>query len=210
MIVKWYLTTQKKNSGSYYLYKRNYKQEGKSKSDYVYLGTEEVALRILSDFNSEKPLNERLLSFSGEVILSKMLEMVDFKEIINNLVQNDTKFDVGRFIEMLVIEHSLHKHSKWRLANISHAKSIFSLDTLITPDNFHENNIYHYMDYVYPKLDQIQKEIVNKLLTMKNMEFDELIIDATSIHCFGGDDVEEPKNQMEKYKQVNRTHRYSR
>lgn len=208
--MKWYLTTQKKSNGSYYLYKRNYKQEGKSKSDYIYLGTEEVALKILSDFNSEKPLNERLLSFSGEVILSKMLAMVNFKEIINKIVQNDAKFDVGCFIEMLVIEHSLYERSKWRLANISHAKSIFSLDTLITLDNFHENNIYNYMDYLYPKLDQIQKEIVNKLLAMKNMEFDELIIDATSMHCFGGDDVEEPKNQMEKYKQVNRTHGYSR
>jgi len=210
MIMKWYLTTQNKSSGPYYLYKRNYKQEGKAKSDYVYLGTEEVALKILSDFNSKKPLNEHLLSFSGEVVLSKMLEMVDFKKIINKIVQNDAKFDVGRFIEMLVIERSLYEHSKWRLANISHAKSIFSLDTLITPDNFHENNIYNYMDYIYPKLDQIQKEIVKKLLAMKNMEFDELIIDATSMHCFGGDDVEEPKNQMEKYKQVNRTHGYSR
>ena len=208
--MKWYLSTQKKSYGTYYLYKRNYKQEGKSKSDYVYLGTEEVALKILSDFNSENPLNERLLSFSGEVLLSKMLEMVDFKEIINKIVQNDAEFDVGRFIEMLVIEHSLYKHSKWRLANKSHEKSIFSLDTLITPDNFHENNIYNYMDYIFPKLDQIQKEIVKKLLAMKNMEFDELIIDATSIHCFGGDDVEEPKNQIEKYKQVNRTHGYSR
>jgi transposase len=66
------------------------------------------------------------------------------------------------------------------------------------------------MDYIYPKLDQIQKEIVKKLLAMKNMEFDELIIDATSMHCFGGDEVEEPRNQMEKYKQVNRTHGYSR
>ena len=208
--MKWYLTTQKKSNGSYYLYKRNYTQEGKSKSDYVYLGTEEVALKILSDFNSKKPLNEHLLSFSGETLLSKMLEMLGFKKIMNKIVQNETKFDVGRFIEMLVIEHSLYEHSKWRLANISHAKSIFSLDTLITPDKFYENNIYHYMDYLYPKLDQIQKEIVSKLLAMKNMGFDELIIDATSMHCFGADDVEEPKNQMEKYKQVNRTHGYSR
>jgi len=208
--MKWYLTTQNKSSGPYYLYKRNYKQEGKYKSDYVYLGTEEVALKILSDFNSEKPLNERLLSFSGETLLSKMLEMVDFKKIVNKVVQNDAKFDVGRFIEMVVIEHSLYEHSKWRLANVSHAKSIFTLDRHIASDKFHENNIYNYMDYIYPKLDQIQKEIVKKLLAMKNMEFDELIIDATSMHCFGGDDVKEPKNQMEKYKQVNRTHGYSR
>jgi len=208
--MKWYLTTQKQSYGTYYLYKRNYTQEGKSKSDYVYLGTEEVALKILSDFNSEKPQNERLLSFSGETLLSKMLELVNFKEIINKVVQNDAKFDVGRFIEMLIIEHSLYECSKWRLANFSHTKSIFSLDTLITPDNFHENNIYNYMDYLYPKLDQIQKEIVKNLFSTKEMEFDELIIDATSMHCFGEDDIEEPKNRIEKYKEVNRTHGYSR
>ena len=204
------LHISKTKYGNYYSYRHNYRENGKVKTKDIYLGPEERAVKIISDFNSKKPLNERHLSFSGEVLLSKMLEMVDFKKIMNKIVQNETKFDVGRFIEMLVIEHSLYEHSKWRLANISHEKSIFSLDTLITPDNFHENNIYNYMDYLYPKLDQVQKEIVKKLLVMKGMEFDELIIDATSLHCFGGDDVEEPKNQMEKYKQVNRTHGYSR
>ena len=208
--MKWYLTTQKQSYGTYYLYKRNYKQKGKSRSDYVYLGTEEVALKILSDFNSEKPLNERLLSFSGEILLSKMLELVDFRNVINKLVQNGAEFDVGRFIEILVVELSIYEYSKWRLAHVAHERSIFSLDVLIPSDKFHENNIYHYMDYIFPKLDQIQEQIVNHLLTTKEMEFDALIIDATSMHCFGGDDVEEPKNQIEKYKQLNRTHGYSR
>jgi len=204
------LHISKTKYGNYYSYRYNYRENGKVKTKDIYLGPEDRAVSIISDFNSKKPLNERHLSFSGEILLSKMLEVVDFKKIVNKIVQNDAKFDVGRFIEMLVIERSLYEHSKWRLANISHEKSIFSLDALITPDNFHENNIYNYMDYIYPKLDQIQKEIVKRLLSMKGMEFDELIIDATSMHCFGGDDVEEPKNQMEKYKQVNRTHGYSR
>ncbi len=204
------LHVSKTKYGNYYSYRHNYRENGKVKTKDIYLGPEDRAVKLISDFNSKKPLNERHLSFSGEVLLSKMLEMVDFKKIMNKIVQNDTKFDVGRFIEMLVIEHSLYEHSKWRLANISHARSIFSLDSLITFDKFYENNIYHYMEYIYPKLDQIQKEIVSKLLAMKDMEFDELIIDATSMHCFGDDDVEELKNQMEKYKQVNRTHGYSR
>ena len=193
------LHISKTKYGNYYSYRYNYRENGKVKTKDIYLGPEDRAVSIISDFNSKKPLNERHLSFSGEILLSKMLEVVDFKKIVNKIVQNDAKFDVGRFIEMLVIERSLYEHSKWRLANISHEKSIFSLDALITPDNFHENNIYNYMDYIYPKLDQIQKEIVKRLLSMKGMEFDELIIDATSMHCFGGDDVEEPKNQMEKY-----------
>ena len=204
------LHISKTKHGNYYSYRHNYRENGKVKTKDIYLGPEDRAVNIISDFNSKKPLNERHLSFSGEILLSKMLEMVDFKKIVNKIVQNDTKFDVGRFIEMLVIERSLYEHSKWRLANISHAKSIFSLDSTIPFDKFYENNIYHYMDYLYPKLDLIQKEIIIKLFDVKEMEFDELIIDATSMHCFGGDDVEEPKNQMEKYKQVNRTHGYSR
>ena len=208
--MKWYLTTQKKTHGTYYLYKRNYQQDGTSKSDYMYLGTQDVALKILSDFNAEKPLNERLLSFSGEIILSKILELVEFKNIINRSIQNGAEFDVGRFIEILVIERALYEYSKWKLAHVAHAKSILSLDSIITSDTFYETNIYHYMDYIYPYLDRIQKEIVKVLIRTENMEFDELIIDATSVHCFGSDEVPEPKNQIEKYKQINRTHGYSR
>ncbi|MHA1492121.1 MAG: IS1634 family transposase [Promethearchaeota archaeon] len=211
--MNYFLHVSKTKYGNYYSYRYNYREKGKVKTKDVYLGKEEVAVKIISDFNSKKPLNERLLSFSGEIILSSILELVAFRKIINRIIQNGAEFDVGRFIEILVIERALYEHSKWRLANISHEKSIFSLDTIITRDNFYENNIYHYMDYIYPKLDQIQQELVKKLLTMKNMEFDELIIDATSMHCFGGDDVEAPKNQVEKYekyKQLNRTHGYSR
>ena len=213
LIMNYSLHISKTKYGNYYSYRHNYRENGKVKTKDIYLGPEDRAVKIISDFNSKKPLNERHLSFSGENLLSKMLEVVDFKKIVNKIVQNDTKFDVGRFIEMLVIERSLYEHSKWRLANISHAKSIFSLDSTITFEKFYENNIYHYMDYIYPNLDLIQKELVEKLLTMENMEFDELIIDATSMHCFGGDDIEAPKNQVEKYenyKQVNRTHGYSR
>ena len=211
--MKYFLYVDKKPSGNYYMYKCNYRENRKVKSKYVYLGTEEVALKILSDFNSKKPLNERHLSYSGEIILSKALELVDFKKIINKRIHNGAEFDVGRFIEIIVIELALYEYSKWRLANVAHEKSFFSLDTIITNDKFHENNIYRYMDYIYPKLDLIQKKIVKKLLTMKGMKFDELIIDGTSVYCYGKDEVEEPKNQVEKYekyKQLNRTNGYSR
>jgi len=211
--MNYYLHVSKTKYGKYYKYRHNYRENGKVKTKDIYLGPEDRAVKIISDFNSKKPLNERHLSFSGEALLSKMLEMVEFKKIVNKIVQNEAKFDVGRFIEMLLIEFALYEHSKWALANISHEKSIFSLDTLIPPDKFHENNIYNYMDYIYPELDRIQKEIVKKLLATKGMEFDELIIDATSMHCFGVDDVEKPRNdveKMEKYKQVNRLHGYSR
>jgi transposase len=208
--MKYSLHVSKTKHGNYYSYRHSYREKGKVKTHDIYLGPEERAVKIISDFNSKKPLNERHLSFSGETLLSKMLEMVDFTKIVNKIVQNDAELDVGRFIKILLIEHSLYEHSKWRLANVSHAKSIFSLDMHITPEKFYENSIYRHMDYIYPELDRIQKQIVKKLLAIKGMEFDELIIDATSMHCFGSDDVEEPRNEIEKYKQVNRVNGYSR
>ena len=204
------LHVSKTKYGNYYSYRHNYRENGKVKTKDIYLGPEERAVKIISDFNSKKPLNERHLSFSGEIILSKMLELIDFRVIINKFIQNRAKFDVGRFIEILVVERSIYEYSKWRLANRAHEQSILSLDSIITSDKFYENNIYHYMDYIYPNLDQIQREIVKKLINMKELEFDELIIDATSIHCFGADEIEEPKNQIEKYVEVNRTYGYSR
>lgn len=210
LIMKYFLTTQKKPYGKYYLYKCNYREKGIFRSKYVYLGKEEIALKIISDFNTKKPLNERLLSFSGEIIFSKILELLDFRRLINRIVNNGAKFDIGRFIEMIVIERALNEYSKWRLARLAHKKSFFSLDTRIKSENFTENNIYNYMDYIYPKLDLIQKEIVKNLLNTNNLEFNELIIDGTSVYCFGTDEVEGQENQSKKDKQLKRTHGYSR
>ena len=208
--MNYFLHVSRTKHGNYYSYRYNYRENEKVKTEDVYVGKEEIAINIISDFNSKKPLNERLLSFSGENILSKMLELVEFRDVINKRVHNGAEFDIGRFMEILVIERALYEYSKWKLAHVAHERSIFSLDALIPSDKFHENNIYHYMDYIYPKLELIQRELIEKLLTMENMEFNELIIDATSIHCFGADDVEAPKNQIKKYKQINRTHGYSR
>ena len=208
--MNYFLHVSRTKHGNYYSYRYNYRENEKVKTEDVYVGKEEIAINIISDFNSKKPLNERLLSFSGENILSKMLELVEFRDVINKRIHNGAEFDIGRFMEILVIERALYEYSKWKLAHVAHERSIFSLDALIPSDKFHENNIYHYMDYIYPKLELIQRELIEKLLTLENMEFNELIVDATSIHCFGADDVEAPKNQIKKYKQINRTHGYSR
>lgn len=208
--MKYFLYIKKTRYGNYYSYRCNYREKGKVKSKSVYLGKEKIALKILSDFNSENPLNERLLSFSGEIILSKILELLDFRKLINRIINNGAEFDIGHFIEMVVIERALNEYSKWRLARLAHKKSFFSLDTCIKSENFTEKNIYNYMDYIYPELDRIQKEIIENLLKMNNMEFNELIIDGTSIYCFGTDEIEGQKNQSKKDKQLKRTNGYSR
>jgi len=220
------LVIQHKKNGNYYVYKSSFRENGKVRSKYVYLGNEGAALKILADFNSKKPANERLLSLSGEEILAKVLEMLDFKNIISKAIQRDTKLDAGRFVEMIVVERALKSFSKWGLAAIAHGKSAFSLDPSIPMGKFTEANIYHYMDYLHPHLDAIQELLVENLLRVSGLELSELIIDGTSVSCFGddetaGDDGEEEDSDggaararapgdPGKYQQVKRVHGYSR
>jgi len=218
------LCTHKRKYGNYYSFKLNYREDGRLKSKFVYLGNEETTLKLLADFSSKKPANERLLSFSGEKILSKILNMLDFKEAINKAIQNNAELDAGLFIEMIVVERALNAFSKWGLADHAHGNSIFSLDTSIPSEKFTEANIYHYMDYLHPNVDDIQKILVKNLFQIDGMEPNELIIDGTSISCFGEDetddeddddgdsdeDVDDTDDVTDKYADIKRVHGYSR
>ena len=222
----YHLCIHKRKYGNYYSFKSNFREDGKIKSKYVYLGNEEMALKILADFASKIPINERLLSFSGEEILSKVLGMLDFQVTINKAIRNDAKLDAGRFIEMIVVERALNTFSKWGLADHAHGNSIFSHDTSIPSEKFTEANIYNYMDYLYPNVDSIQKTLVNNLLRIDGMEPNEVIVDGTSVSCFGDDELDEETTESEddeseaivreetdnadKYKELKRVHGYSR
>ncbi|MFO7905239.1 MAG: hypothetical protein R6U98_21425, partial [Pirellulaceae bacterium] len=91
------------------------------------------------------------------------------------------EWEIGRFIEMVVIERALNDYSKWGLARIAHDKSFFSLDEKIPAEKFTENNIYNYMDYIHPGLELIKERLVKNLLELDFVELDELILDGTSL-----------------------------
>ncbi len=206
--MKYSLHKNKTKSGNYYSYRHNYREGGKVKTKSVYLGKEEVALELISDFNSEKPQNERLLSYSGELILSRMLKLIDFTDVLNTFSDADSKWDIGHFNKILVVERVLNDYSKWRLAKVAHNKSFFSLDEDIPAEKFTEDNIYNYMDYIYPKLDLVKEKLVKNMLSLKFVELDELILDGTSFYCHGSDRTEE--TQEDSTEHLKRTHGYSR
>jgi transposase len=206
--MKYSLHKNETKYGNYYSYRHNYREGGKVKTKSVYLGKEEVALELISDFNSEKPQNERLLSYSGELILSRMLKLINFRDVVNKFSDADSKWDIGRFIKILVVERILNDYSKWRLAKVAHDKSFFSLDKDIPAEKFTEDNIYNYMDYIYPKLDLMKEKLVKNMLSLNFVELDELILDGTSFYCHGSDTIEETQGDSSEH--LKRTHGYSR
>ncbi|MFO8017999.1 MAG: IS1634 family transposase [Promethearchaeia archaeon] len=212
--MKYFLHKNRTKYGIYYSYRHNYREGDKVRTKSVYLGNEKTALEILSDFNSEKPKNERLLSYSGELILSKVLELLDFRKVVNETSEAEPEWEIGRFLEMVVVERVLNEYSKWRLARVAHGKSFYSLDKKIPAEKFTEDNIYNYMDYIHPGLDLMKEKLVKNLLELNFVELDELILDGTSLYCFSSDEEDEVlepgESPEESSEPLRRTHGYSR
>ena len=125
--MKFHLERKKAKGKMYYTYKASYRENGKVKSKRVYLGPEERATKILADFNSKKPDYERLYNYTGELLLKEVSKRLSFSDIVVKHVKNKTKWNIGQFLETIVIERCLHPVSKWALAQRYHQMSIFSL-----------------------------------------------------------------------------------
>lgn len=185
--MKFRLTPEKQKGKVYYSYKATYYEKGTIKSKRVYLGNEKEGLKIVSDFNTKKPDEEALLSYSGETLLKDISKRLNFSKIINNIVKKETKWNIGEFIESLVIERCLKPYSKWALAKKHYSRSVLSFDGKISSEAFHVSNIYNYMDYIVPHIHQIQSKLneqVNKLIPISN---EVLLLDGTSIYTYGKD-----------------------
>ena len=83
--MKYNLKTKTNDSGTYYYFRYGYRKNGSVKTKEVYIGEEKTASKIIADFSVKKPENEKLVSYSGELILSKIAEQCHFAEIINTI-----------------------------------------------------------------------------------------------------------------------------
>lgn len=184
------INRKQRASGVYVYLVRSFREKGRVKTDQIYLGKEEVANKILATLALKKLEHERMLSYSGEIILSEIANRLDLVKVINQHVKNSTEFDCGELLKNVIIERVLHPRSKWALANKVYKRSVFAIQGRITPDMFTEDNIYNYMDYLYPQLHSIQLGLLRNLQTQFQLQINELILDATSIYFYIEDPIE--------------------
>ena len=186
-----YTVNRKQRASGVYVYLvKPYREKGKMKTDQIYLGKEEVANKILAALALKKLEHEKVLNYSGEIILSKIADRLDLVEMINQQVTNSTEFDCGELLKNVIVERILHPRSKWALANKVYKRSVFAIQDKIAPSQFTEDNIYNYMDYLYPQLHSIQVRLLKNLQTSFQLQIDELILDATSIYFYIEDPIE--------------------
>ena len=189
--MKWHLEKQIRKANVSYFYRTDFRENGKKITKRVYLGTQDRAESILADFTSTQPQFERVLDYSGPLLLEYVADLISFREIFTSMVQNNTKFEIGEFMTLLVISRVLYPESKYKLAQKRLKDSILLDKYKFKIDEINEDLIYHYMDYIYPHIHQIQSQLVNKILKIKGIQFDEFIIDATSFASYGKDSLSE-------------------
>jgi len=186
-----YTVNRKQRASGVYVYLvKPFREKGRVKTDQIYLGKEEIANKILADLALKKLEHEKILNYSGEIILSEIANRLDLVGVINQQVTNKTEFDCGELLKNTIVERVLHPRSKWALANKVYKRSVFAIQDTIAPSQFTEDNIYNYMDYLYPRLHSIQVRLLKNLQKMFQLQIEEVILDATSIFFYIEDPIE--------------------
>lgn len=185
--MKMRLQIEERSGSKYYHYKGSYRLKGKVKSKKIYLGKEERAIQILAEFTAKRPDQEKLYSYSGEVILEEIAKRLKFSKIVNKHVKNDTEWDIGEFIKILVIERCLFPVSKWAIAETYFKESFMAIQDVIPSKAFSVTNIYNYMNYIHPYLHDIHADLVNEVYKLFPPKNEVLILDGTSLPCYGSD-----------------------
>lgn len=180
---EWFLQGGRK----YGRYKQNYRKKDKVQSNYVYLGNEETATRIRSDFTQQNASTNTLYTYSGEILLREVARLLKFSRILNRKDYGKVEWNVGDFFETVVIERCLNPFSKWNLAQKTHKRSVLSFLSDIPASAFSEDNIYNYMDYIHPYIHQIQSELVDQVHRLFPSDNETLILDGTSYYAHKAD-----------------------
>lgn len=189
--MNWRFEWVNRKDKKYGQYKANYREEGKQKSKYVYLGNEEWTNKIRSDIISKEPNKDVLYDYTGEVFLLEISKRLKFSKIIDKYVSRDSKWSIGKFIETIVIERALNPFSKWAISQKIYCRSVLSQISEIPLNAFSEDNIYNYMDYFEPFIHQIQKDLVNEVYKLFPQSNETLLLDGTSFYAYNVDTDQE-------------------
>jgi hypothetical protein len=95
----WNLHTDKRKGKAYISLKRNRRVENKIKSDYIYLGSEIDAVKILFDLETKPLIDEKEISYSGELILGSIAKSIQLNKVIYKYIKDERIANVLTDIE---------------------------------------------------------------------------------------------------------------
>lgn len=173
----WNVKSRKRWKKNYVYLENTYRVKGKLKTDYIYLGPEEVATRILGDLAVKPLIDEKEITYSGEVVLKKIADSLAFEKILVKYAKDKR---ASKALKNVIILMTLFNESKRRLFQIRLNKSILRDST----DLKYLEEVYWFMDMVYDHIGDVAYDLIKSANQKYPIDFQYLIVDATRFKVY--------------------------
>ena len=172
--MSWHIHEIKRKTKTYIALKKNEREGKKIKSSYIYLGSINDALKILSDFQIKPLENEKEISYSGELILGSIANSINFSKVLEKYTKDKR---IAEALSNIIILRTLFPVSKRKLIKTKLEHSILKDST----DMKYFEEVYEFMDILYRNMGDIMNDAITNAVKIHHLDMRQLIIDATRI-----------------------------
>jgi hypothetical protein len=153
--MSWNVHVTQRKTKTYVSLKKNKRTGKKIISDYIYLGPAIDAVKILTELQVKPLIDEREISYSGEIVLEKIADSVGLTRVLEKHTENDR---VARVLRNIIILRTIFPESKRKLVEVRLKHSILKDSTELK----YLGEVYRFMDKIYNNLDDVTYDLVKK------------------------------------------------
>ena len=172
--MSWNIHEIQRKTKSYVALKKNERVGKKVKSSYIYLGPTRNAMKIFADLQIKPLIDEKEISYSGEVILGKIANSINFSKVMEKYTGDKR---VAEILTNIIILRTLFSDSKRKLVKERLSHSILKDST----DLRYLEEVYRFMDGIHDNLGDIMYDVTRNAVKKHSLDMEYLIIDATRI-----------------------------
>lgn len=172
--MSWNVHIIRRKTKTYAALKKNKREGSKVRSSYIYLGPIIEAVKILADLQIKPLIDEKEISYSGEIILGKIANSISMSKVLEKYTGDKR---VAEALMNIIILRALFPESKRKLVKIRLEHSILKYST----DMRYFEEVYQFMDTIYDNLGDVTYDLIKNALKKYRLDLKYLIIDATRI-----------------------------
>jgi transposase len=172
--MSWNIHEIQRKTKSYVALKKNERVGKKVKSSYIYLGPTRNAMKIFADLQIKPLIDEKEISYSGEIILGKIANSINFSKVMEKYTGDKR---IAEILTNIIILRTLFSDSKRKLVKERLSHSILKDST----DLRYLEEVYRFMDCIHDNLGDIMYDVIKNAVKKHSLDMEYLIIDATRI-----------------------------
>jgi transposase len=179
----WNLHTTKRKGKAYISLQKNRRVGNKIESDYIYLGPEGDAVKILFDLQTKPLIDEKEITYSGELILGSIAKSIQFNKVFEKYTKDRR---IANVITDIIILRTLFPESKNKLVKVRLPNSILKNTNEL---NYNEE-VYDFMDILHKNMSDTMNDLVKNAVKIHHLDLKHLIIDATRIKIWKDEETD--------------------